>query len=236
MTTKLLLLLVPLAACRSQDDGANQGGVIATMHGALTSMRTSPLPSPEVELVWLLPSQMTQISGAEHVAVDGLVSRFTLAIYRAPPDDLLDMYATFDMPLGMGLVVVGSAGSNFTDVTTWRGADLDHMVIYFPEAPAADGVVTAFVHAQTAPTKGFHLYTVKRLTDAERQQRVACLNAIPRSGMTLNWTAIYRDCGGSGQDELYPAPDDMDTELSPGVIEDGAVVQLINAIPRPLGD
>jgi hypothetical protein len=196
----------------------------------------SPLPDPEVELVWLLPSQMTRISGAEHVAVDGPVSQFTLDIYRAPPGDILDVNPNLDMPLGMGLVVVGSAGSDFTDVTTWRGADLDHLVIYFREAPAADGVVTAFVHASTAPTRGFHLYTVERLTDAERQQRLACVNAMPHSGMIFNWTAIYRDCGGAGQDELYPAPDDMDTELSPAVIEDGAVVQLINDIPRPLGD
>jgi hypothetical protein len=59
---------------------------------------------------------------------------------------------------------------------------------------------------------------------------------MPHSGMILNWTAIYRDCGGAGQDELYPAPEDMDTELSPRIIEDGAVLQLINDIPRPLGD
>lgn len=236
MTTKLLLLLVPLAACASQVDGNNQGEVIATMHGALTSTRMSPLPSPEVELVWLKPSEMSAIVGAEHVDAKGLVSQFTLDIYSPPPDNILEVQPELESrPIGMGLVVVGSAGSDFTDMTKWRGADLDHMLIYFPEAPAPDGVLSAFVHATGATTAGFHLYTVKRLTDAERQQRLDCVNAMPISGMNLDWTAIFRQCGGAGNDELYPAPQDMDTELDASVIEDGAIVQLINGIPHPLG-
>jgi hypothetical protein len=236
MTTKILLLLAPLAACASQVDGDNQGEVIATMRGALTSSRSSPLPSPEVSLVWLKPSEMSRISGAEHVDANGLVSQFTLSIYSPPPDDILEENAILEnRPIGMGLVVVGSQGTDFTDMTKWRGADLDHMLLYFPESPPADSVLTAFLHGPGAPTAGFHLYTVKRLTEAERQQRLDCVNAMPHSGMTLDWAAIFRDCRGAGNDELDPAPADMDTLLSADVIEDGAIVQLINGMPHPLG-
>jgi hypothetical protein len=236
MTSKLLLLIVPLAACASQVDGDNQGEVIATMRGALTSSRTSPLPSPEVSLVWLKPSEMSRISGAEHVDAEGLVSQFTLSVYSPPPDDILEMNATLDNILfGMGLVVVGSTTTDFTKMTEWRGADLDHMLLYFPEAPPADSVLTAFLHGPGAPTKGFHLYSVTRLTEAERQQRLACVNAMPQNGMTLDWVKIFRDCRGAGNDELDPSPDDLDTLLTADVIEDGAIVKLINDMPHPLG-
>lgn len=236
MTNRLLLLLAPLAACASQVDADNQGEVIATMRGALTSSRTSPLPTPEVELVWLKPSEMSRISGAEHVDAEGLVSQFTLDIYSPPPDDILEMHAELEnRPFGMGLVVVGSAGTDFTQKTSWRGADFDHMLLYFPEAPPADSVLTAFLHSDGAPTKGFHLYTVTRLTEAERQQRLDCVNAMPHSGMALDWAAIFRDCRGAGNDELDPAPDDLDTLLTAEIIEDGAIVKLINDMPHPLG-
>ena len=236
MTTKLLLLLLPLAACASQVDGDNQGEVIATMRGALTSSRSSPLPSPEVSLVWLKPSEMSRISGAEHVDAKGLISQFTLDIYSPPPDDILETNAMLEnRPFGMGLVVVGSQGSDFTQMTNWRGADLDHMLLYFPETPPEDSVLTAFLHGPGSPTKGFHLYTVTRLTEAERQQRLDCVNSMPISGMNLDWAAIFRQCRGAGNDELDPAPQDLDTVLSADVIEDGAIVQLINGIPHPLG-
>jgi hypothetical protein len=96
-------------------------------------------------------------------------------------------------------------------------------------------VLTAFLHEPTAPTAGFHLYTVTRLTEAERQERLACLNALPHAGMTLDWARIFRECRGAGNDELDPAPDDLDTLLDAEIIEDGAIVQLINDMPHPLG-
>lgn len=236
MTTKLLLLLaVPLAACASQVDGDNQGQVIATMRGALTSTRSSPLPSPEVALVWLKPSQMSEPVGAERVEAKGLLSQFTLSIYSPPPDSMLEMQPEVDSwPVGMGLVVVGNQGADYTDQTQWRGADLDHMLLYFPEAPAADSALTAFLHGP-APTKGFHLYTVTRLTEAERQQRLDCVNALPHSGMSFDYVQVYTQCRGFGNDELDLAPQDMDTLLDAKEIEDGAIVQLINGIPHPFG-
>lgn len=237
---KLALLLVPLAACGSHVDrnnpvdGSSPGEVLALMHGALMSIRSTPLPSPEVELVWLKPSEMSRISGAEHVGVTGLVSQFTLEIYSAPPDEMLEANAILDYrQIGMGLVIVGSELWDVRDMTTWRGADLDHMLIYFPESPPADSALTAFVHATTPPTAGFHLYTVTRPTEMERQTAKDCSFAAQRSGM--DWAAIFRQCGGAGYDELDPAPGDMDTELSATVIDDDAVMQLVNDIPHPLG-
>lgn len=236
MTPKTLLVLLPLAACASQVDGDHQGEVIATMHGSLTSTRTSPLPSPEVSLVWLKPSEMSRIAGAEHVEAEGLVSQFTLSVYSPPPDDILETNAILEnRAIGMGLVVVGSKDSDFTSKTEWRGADLDHMLMYLPEAPPADSVLTAFLHEPTAPTAGFHLYTVKRLTEAERQERLDCLNGLPHAGMTLDWARIFSECRGAGNDELDPAPDGLDTLLDAQIIEDGAIVQLINDMPHPLG-
>ena len=235
MNHKLLLMTLPLAACASQVDGDHQGEVIATMRGSLSSTRTSPLPEPEVSLVWLKPSEMSRISGAETVEAEGLVSQFKLSIYSPPPDDILETHAFLEnRPIGMGLVVVGSTSTDFTDKTQWRGADLDHMLLYFPEAPPADSALTAFLHGPP-PTAGFHLYTVKRLTEEERQQRLDCVNALPRDGMTFDWAQVYRECRGAGNDELDPAPDDLDTLLSAEVIEDGAIVKLINDMPHPLG-
>lgn len=238
MTAKLLLLSVSmsLGACASQVDSDHQGEVIATMRGSLESQRSSPLPDPEVSLVWLKPSEMSRISGAEHVVAEGLVSQFTLQIFSPPPDDIMEMHAFLDnIPFGIGLVVVGTTATNFTSMTDWRGADLDHMVLYFPEAPPEDSALTAFLHGPSAPTAGFHLYTVKRLTEEERQARLACVNAMPHDGMSLDWVHIFRDCRGAGNDELDPAPEDLDTLLDAKIIEDGDIVKLINGMPHPLG-
>ena len=53
--------------------------------------------------------------------------------------------------------------------------------------------------------------------------------------MTFDWAQVWRECRGAGNDELDPAPDDLDTLLTADVIEDGAIVKLINDMPHPLG-
>jgi hypothetical protein len=178
---------------------------------------------------------MSKLIGAERVEAEGVLSTFTLSIDNPPPDDMLDTHAELEgRPLGLGLVVVGNPDTDYTVMTTWHGLVLDHMVLYVPAQPPAGSVLTAFLHG-SPPTAGFHLYDVRKLTEAERQERLTCVNAMPHQGMELDWVRIYTECGGAGNDELYPAAADLDTELHAKVVDDASIVELINSIPHPLG-
>jgi hypothetical protein len=229
------LTLIFAVACDAQVDGDHKGEVLAEIEGSLTSMRAQPLPSPEVALVWSKLSLMNGIAAAEKVKAEGLFPQFTLSIHSPPPGDLLDppddWLAEWDgQHYGVGLVVVGNEGIDYKIRTDWRGVDFDRVVIYLPEDTVPGGMIEAFLHGPQ--TEGFHVYTVKRLTEAERQQRLDCVNMIPHQGRMLTYKEMYATCGGAGRDELYPATDDLQTLFDVEVIEDVGIVELINRLPR----
>lgn len=228
MTRSLVAAVLVLSACDAQVDGDHKGEVLASIEGALRSERTSPLPDPEVAVVWAKASMMNGLVGAERVAAEGLFPQFELSIYNPPPDDMLD-----DLDgekYGVALVAVGSEGTDYTVRTDWRGVDFDRVVVYLPEATVPGATLEAFLHGPQ--TAGFHVYTVHRLTEDERQQRLACVNAIPRNGGMLTTFEIYSQCGGAGRDELDPAAADLGTLFDIAIVEDASIVDLINRSPR----
>lgn len=228
MSRLVIVATLTLAACDAQVDGDHKGEVLASIEGALTSMRASPLPEPEVAIVWAKLSMMNGLVGAERVAAEGLFPQFQLSIYSPPPDDQLD---DLDGELyGVGLVAVGTEGTDYTRHTDWRGVDFNRVVVYLPEDTKPDKTLGAFLHGPQ--TKGFHVYDVHRLTEAERQQRLACVNMIPSNGGMLTTYEIYSKCGGAGRDELTVAPLDLDQLFDIEVIEDADIVELINRSPR----
>ncbi len=224
----VLVATLSLAACDAQVDGDHEGEVLASIEGALTSMRQSPLPKPEVAVVWAKLSMMNGLVGAERVAAEGLFPQFRLSIYSPPPDEMLD---DLDGELyGVGMVAVGTEGTDYTRRTDWRGVDFGRVVVYLPEDTKPGKTLEAFMHGPQ--TKGFHVYTVHRLTEEERQQRLACVNMIPPNGGMLTTYEIYSQCGGAGRDELNVAPGDLQEQFDVEVIEDADIVDLINRQPR----
>jgi hypothetical protein len=226
LSSVALVCLVP--ACDSQVDGEHQGTVLATIQGSLETHRVSPLPQPEVALVWAQASQMGKLVEAERVSAEGLFPQFKLSIYTPPPDDALD--ALDGDRFGVGLVVVGTPDTDYTARTGWKGVELQHVVMYLPAEPAEGSTLGGFLHG--ANTKGFHIFDVKRLTEPERQQRLACVNAIPHNGGMLTQHEIFTQCGGAGNDELTRSATDLDTLLDVAIVEDTGIVDLINSLPH----
>ena len=220
-----------LAGCASQVDGDHQGEVLATIQGSLQSMRTEPLPQPEVAVVWAQRSMMGGLVGAETVDAEGLFPNFTLKIFNPPPGDMVD---GFDVPAdgryGVAYVVVARAGADLTDFTQWRGVDLNHLLVYLPQAAEPGSTVAGFLRGPASA--GFHIYNVRELTTEEYQARLACITAIPHPDRMLTGHEIYTSCPGTDSDELTLAPGDLATELSIDLIEDSDLVKLINSIPH----
>jgi hypothetical protein len=102
--------------------------------------------------------------------------------------------------------------------------------VYLPNDTVPGATLEAFLHGPQQA--GFHVYDVHHLTEAERQQRLACVNMIPQNGGMLGTFAIYSQCGGAGRDELDPAPADLDTPFDITIVEDDDILELINNQPQ----
>lgn len=225
--TRTIALCLCVAACGSQADGDFQGEVLATLGGSLRSVRASPLPDPEVAVVWTQRSKMGGLVGAEKVSASGLFPQFTIEIFNPPPADILEELDG-DL-LAAAYVVVGSVDTDYTSYTGWRGVDLDRMLVYLPQPTTPGSTLEGFLHGPQ--DAGFHIYAVHHLTPEEYQARLDCVNAIPHPGRMLSEHDIYTVCGGAGRDELTATPGDLDTQLDGEIVEDDGVIELINKLP-----
>lgn len=228
MSRSLCVLLVAVTACDAQVDGDHNGDVLATVQGTLHSARMQTLPDPEVAVVWAARSKMGGVVGAEPVAAEGLFPHFQIAIYSPPPADWTDEFDGDEY--GIGFVVVGTSETDFTSRSQWYGVDLARVVVYLPKATQPGSTIEGFLHGPAAA--GFHIYSVKRLTEVERQERLACVNMIPHPGRMLDSHDIFTNCRGAGNDELDPTPADLETVLDIEIVEDTDIVDLINSLPR----
>lgn len=227
--------LFTFAACDAQVDGDHQGDVLATITGSLTSVRAQPLAEPEVAIVWAKRSMMHGLSGAERVAAEGLFPQFQLSIHSPPPADILDqMPETEGESYGVGFVVVGTEGTDYTVRTDWYGIDYDRVVIYLPEDTRPQRGLEGLLHGSQGA--GFHVYRVYRLTEDERQERLACVNRIIQEGgqgsQFLPLFESYSQCGGLGNDEFYPIATDLETPFEAQIVEDADILDLYNKTPR----
>lgn len=223
----LLVAAALLAACDSQVDGDHQGEVLATLEGALRSERAVPLPDPEVAIVWAQNSMMGNLVGAETVEAEGLFPNFTLSVFSPPPDAVLEEID--GEHYAIGFVVVGSVGTDYRVHTNWHGVDYDRIVIYLPEDTAVEGTLGYLLHG--AQPAGFHVYTVKNLTEPERQAKLDCIN-MRAQGSMISSHDMFKYCGGNSGDEIYPAPADLETQFDIAIVEDASIIDLINNQPR----
>jgi hypothetical protein len=223
------LFLLAVAACDSQVDGEHQGQVLATLEGTMQSQAAPSSIAIDVSVVWVIGSGGTSFVGSDKVEVEGtLPSSFSLSIFTPPTDDVMSDWD--GIKFGAALVAVSPAGVDAEEWQQWRGVENDRVLIYLPEAPPAGSAVAGLLGG--TPSAGFHLYDVRRLTEAERQQRLDCVTQLYHMlGYMPSRAEIFNACVGSGSDELTIAADDLETQLSIDIIDQFGLDEF-NALPR----
>ena len=231
MTTSKLttLLLFTVAACDSQVDGDHQGQILAKLEGDMFTSTARTTTTAEVALNWVIGSGGTSFVGADKVQVEGtLPSHFSLSVFNLPSDDVLSDWD--GIKFGAAYISAGPVGEDPENWQAWYGAELQHVLVYVPVQPPAGSAVAGLLHG--TPTAGFHIYNARRLSEAERQQRLDCVTQASQGlGRMITRAEIFNLCGGDSNDELTLAPDDLDTQLSIEVVEKFGLPEF-NLLPR----
>ncbi|MDQ3365207.1 MAG: hypothetical protein M3680_07250 [Myxococcota bacterium] len=202
------LLVLPFAACDSQVDGGHKGEVLARLEGTMHATEPRPSVQADVSVVWVIGSGGTAFVGADHVEVEGtLPSSFQLSVFTPPSDE--QMFEWDGIRFGTAFVAATPPGEDPQTWQQWLGTDMDHVLVYLPESPPADSDVAALLRG--TPSPGFHLYSVDRVTEAERQERLACRNQLD---FAATLPEVFAACGGTANDDLIPLAADLDTLLS----------------------
>jgi hypothetical protein len=214
--TPLLLLMV--GACDAQVDRDHQGQVLATLEGTMQTSQSPSSAAVDVSVVWVVGSGGTSFVGSDKVEVEGtLPSSFSLSIFTPPPDDLMTDWD--GVKFGAAFIAVAPAGEDPEAWQQWRGVENDHVLIYLPQPAPAGSDVAALLHG--AASTGFHLYDVRRLSEAERQQRLACFNGLYQSlGREPSLPEVVDACGGTANDDLMLAAADLETQLSIDIVDE----------------
>lgn len=237
----LFVVLVPLIACDTQVDGDDQGTVLATLGGTVSSTRAQPTDA-DVVVVWRNRRSPGMHRGAV-IPVEGTFpAEFTLSIYEPPPEDLMNSFDQTDSPLGtyygcaadidpdaacetkFGVAYLFAALPGQTDFT-WPapqalGMDPDHLLVYVPADVPAGSLASKLLHS--APTAGFHVFGVRRLTSAQHAERTACFDTLTENGTREPLLQeLYDQCGGLLEvDDLVPLPGDLMTLLGVKLVDD----------------
>lgn len=215
----LLVVLAPLAACDSQVDGDHQGDALATISGSVRNTRSAPIPDSEVVVVWQNSSGSPDLTGADSVDVAGsFPAQFALSIYTPPDAALLNDWD--GVKVGVAYIVAGVPGTDYSDdnavETGLLGMEVDHLLVYVPEAVPAGSQASIILRG--TPAAGFHLYSVRKLTEAEQDARAACVDGLG-AGATLS--QVFTQCGGfSAFDDFVPTATDLATPLSIDLVDD----------------
>jgi hypothetical protein len=212
-----VLSLLALAACDSQVDSEHQGEPLATIAGSVTSIRAAPPADSEVVVLWVNSSGSPDLEGGDSVEVDGsFPAQFQLSMYEPPEDRLLNNFE--GVKLGVAYIIAGVPGTDYSDdnavETSLLGMEVDHFLVYVPEAVPAGSHAAFFL--RDTPAAGFHLYRVHQLDEAEQEARRACIDALPDP----TTEAVYTQCGGTTFDDLSPEPDDLATPLDIQIVND----------------
>lgn len=233
MTTKFtMLVLAAVAACDSQVDGGHQGELIALLEGNMHTSSTQTRPSAEVSVVWTIGSGGTSFVGADHADVEGMLpNHFTLSVYTTPRGDVMKEWD--GQNFGAAIIAALPKGVPATEWQQWYGVDNNHVLVYVPEQPLPGSTIAGILHG--TPEPGYHLYDVKRLTEAEIQQHYDCITEFLHQHNREPTTAeIYNVCGGDGHDELRPSAADLATVLDIELIETFGIPEF-NKLPHWFG-
>lgn len=223
------LLLLAVTGCDSQVDGDHRGEVLAALEGQMHTTTTRTTASADVSVVWTIGSGGTSFVGAETAQVDGMLpSNFTLSVFTTPSADVMSDWD--GIRFGAALIAARPQGVDATAWQQWLGVDNNHVLVYLPEAPPVGSAVAGLLHG--TPTSGYHVYDVRRLTEAERQQRFDCISKFfNEQNREPTRAEIFSLCGGDGNDELWPSADDIDTVLDIPVVDEFGLDEF-NGLPR----
>lgn len=216
----ILAVLAPLAACASQVDSEHQGDSLAKISGSVRNTRTLPIQDgADVVVLWHNSSGSPDLTAADTVEVDGsFPAQFTLSIYQPPQDALLNDWN--GVKVGVAYIIAGVAGTDYSDDNAAEagllGMEENHLLVYVPQAVPAGSAAALLLRSTPGP--GFHLYGVRRLTDAEQQTRIDCIDQL---GTAATGEQVYTQCGGEPYfDDLVPLPTDLATPLQIDLVDD----------------
>ncbi|HYO72068.1 MAG TPA: hypothetical protein VEU33_38935 [Archangium sp.] len=196
------------------------GEPLVTLRGTVSSERTEPLPSTNVELVWLVPRPGADLIVAESVPVEGqFPSHFKLSLHTPPDEGSLAQ--TPYGPLGMAYIGV-------FDETTQRfvGAAEEYVLAYLPAPVEAGSVFSQFLDkggGARALSAGYHLIHAEPPTEAEYRAYQDCLAhaATPAERKAcFDQYDLY--------DTLTVADDDLTTSLQVRIPNDPSKLRLPN--------
>lgn len=214
------------AACDAQVDADHQGAALAELSGIVRNTRTLPTGDAEVVALWTSDGADPvgdQVALAK-IAVEGsFPARFTLRIFEPPPAFVLS-----DFPgalMGVAVLIAGLEGTNYLDEQSragFLGLDTEHLLVYLPDGAPAGSFASYLLHGTASP--GFHLYGVRRLSEAQRAEREACVAALdpdPFDDEEPSYQEVYTACGGQPQfDDLVPLETNLGTELQIELVDD----------------
>jgi hypothetical protein len=232
MTKYTPLLLLAVAACDAQVDSDHQGQLLASLEGDMHTSLSQTSTTADVSVVWTIGSGGTSFVGADKAETEGMLpNHFTLDVFTLPSDDVMKEWD--NETFGAALIAAGPQGVEATDWQSWYGVDLHHVLVYVPTKPVAGGTIAGILHG--TPEPGYHLYDVKRLTDAEIQQHYDCITQFLNQNHREPTPAeIHNVCGGDGHDELWPSADDLDTELDIEIVAKFGIPEF-NTLPSWYG-
>lgn len=232
MTRIPLLLLFTVAACDAQVDSDHQGQILAELQGDMHTSTARTTTTADVSVVWTIGSGGTSFVGADQAQTQGMLpNHFTLSVFTLPTADVMKEWD--GQTFGAALIAAGPQGVDPTDWQSWYGVDMNHVLVYVPQQPATGSTLAGILHG--TPAVGYHLYDVKRLTDAEVQQHYDCITQFLADNHREPTTAeIFSVCGGDGHDELWPSAGDLQTELDIEIVDSFGIPEF-NELPSWYG-
>jgi hypothetical protein len=227
---RITLLAVALSgACASQVDGDHQGAVLATLEGTVHAPRMMTTKA-DVSLVWVYGRAGIGLIGKDPIEVEGeLPSSFTISVFSRPADDM--MRAWDGERAGGAYIVAHHKGTDAKDWDNWLGVDYEHVVIYVPEAAEPGSAIAGLL--RSTPEAGFHIYNVRKATEAEYRAQLDCWNRLyQQTGETPSVAEQFAQCGGDSHDPLTSSDLDLDTQLGIEILDHPFGVVEINKLPR----
>jgi hypothetical protein len=211
-----LVALAALAACDSQVDGEHMGTPLATIGGSVRNTRTVQPDEAEVVVLWVSTEGSPDLAVAETANVEGTFpAQFTLSMYEPPDDALLNDFS--GVKVAIAYIIAGVPGTDYLSEEAMEGGILgmeeNHLLVYLPAAVPAGSDASFFLRGTPAP--GFHIYGVHKLTEAEQEARLLCIDGL--ADPTIE--AIFTQCGGFQRDDLLPVASDLDTSLDIALVD-----------------
>jgi hypothetical protein len=221
MTKPLIASLVVLAACDSQVDSNHQGEALVALKGSVTDQRSQPAAVPaEIAVVYTVDGPSYDFAAGERVTVSSqFPAQFEIDIFEPPAPGLLN---TFEggQRVAIGLVMAVKPGTQLDSEEAlaggFLGLDPNHMLVYFENPVVAGSRLSDLFHGPA--DAGFHIFDVKRLTEAEIAARKACEESLTENGAPES--EIYAQCGGHWYwDDLVlaPAGTSLEVDLVDGI-------------------